>query len=325
MIVVTGASGLIGSFLIEALRQRGFQIKALSRRDFSAKNDSVLTWLQGDLLDPLFLSESLEGATHVFHCAGLVSYAPQDKDLLQKINVEGTANLVNACLEKGNIKLCHVSSIAAVEKEKNKTILDETAKWDLNAEHNAYSESKYHGEVEVWRGVAEGLSAVIVNPSVVLGPGNWEESSTQLFRYVHQEKPFYTEGSANFVDVRDVVEIMLQLAFSDIQSERFILNAGAMEYVDFFGSVAECFNKKAPSLKVSKPLAEVLWRLEHVRSLITGKKPLITKDTARITRRQQTYSSEKVKKVLNFGFRPLEETIAWSCAELQRQNAIPIN
>jgi nucleoside-diphosphate-sugar epimerase len=142
---------------------------------------------------------------------------------------------------------------------------------------------------------------------------------------VYQEKPFYTEGSANFVDVRDVVAIMLQLAFSDIQGERFILNAAAMEYSEFFGKVATCFNKKKPSLKISMPVAEILWRLEHVRSLITGKKPLITKDTARITRRTQTYSSEKVKKVLNFGFRPLEETIAWSCAELQRLNAIPIN
>jgi dihydroflavonol-4-reductase len=246
----------------------------------------------------------------------LVSYAPQDKDLLHKINVEGTGNLVNVCLEKKNIKLCHVSSIAAVEKEKNKPVSDENAKWDLNAEHNAYSESKYQAEVEVWRGMAEGLAAVIVNPTVILGPGNWEESSTRLFKYVYSEKPFYTEGTANFVDVRDVVDAMIQLTFSDVKGERFILNGGSMEYKDFFKQIAYRFNKKAPSLKLNKTMAEVLWRLESVRSFLTDKRPLITKDTTRITRRAQTYSSEKVKKVVNFGFRPLEETISWCAAEL---------
>jgi dihydroflavonol-4-reductase len=325
MIVVTGASGLVGSFLTEALRQQGHQVKALSRRDFSGRNTSGLTWLQGDLLDPVFLSDVLADATHVFHCAGLVSYAPQDKELLQKINVEGTANLVNACLEKGNIRFCHVSSIAAVEKEKNKPETDENAKWDLNAAHTAYADSKYQGEVEVWRGMAEGLSAVIVNPTIILGPGNWDESSTRLFRYVYDEKPFYTEGKANFVDVRDVVDLMLTLTFSEIRGERFILNAAGLEFQDFFKQIASCFGKKAPDLKISSILVELLWRLEHVRSLITGKRPLITKDTARTTRRNQTYSAGKIKKTLHFGFRPIEETIAWCCSELLRRNALPVN
>lgn len=324
MVVVTGATGLVGSFLVEELLKQGHQVKAISRRSFPSPNPTVLEWLQGDLLDPLFLSDAFAGATHVFHCAGLVSYAPQDKELLQQINVEGTANVVNTCLELGNIKLCYVSSIAAVENEKGKTEADEEAKWDLNSYHSAYADSKYEAELEVWRGISEGLNAVIVNPSIILGPGNWQESSTQLFRYVFNEKPFYTAGSANFVDVRDVVEIMLKLTFSEISGERFILNAGQMPYEDFFKTVANCFGKKAPGFKVGSGMANVLWRLEHVRSLLTGKRPLITRDTARITKRTHNYRAEKVKKVLTCKFRPLAETIAWSCTELKRRHTASV-
>lgn len=319
MVVVTGATGLVGSFLVTELLKNGHAVRAISRRTFTSPDPSVLEWLQGDLLDPLFLAEAFAGATHVFHCAGLVSYAPQDKELLQQINVEGTANVVNTCLELGNLKLCYVSSIAAVENEKNKTEADEEAKWDLNATHSDYAESKYQAELEVWRGISEGLPAVIVNPSIILGPGNWQESSTRLFRYVYDENPFYTAGAANFVDVRDVVEMMYKLAFSEVTGERFILNAGTLAYETFFKQVATCFGKKAPGLKVGPGLAGVLWRLEHVRSLLTGKRPLITRDTARITSRTHNYRADKVKKVLSCGFRPLPETIAWSCRELQRR------
>ncbi len=322
MVVVTGATGLVGSFLVEELLKHGHQVRAISRRSFPSPNPTVLEWLQGDLLDPLFLAEAFAGATHVFHCAGFISYAPQDKALLQQINVEGTANVVNTCLELENIKLCYVSSVAAVEKEKNKTEADENSKWDLNAEHTNYAESKYQAELEVWRGISEGLSAVIVNPSIILGPGNWEESSTRLFRYVFNEKPFYTAGAANFVDVRDVVEMMRQLTFSEVKGERFILNAGALTYEEFFKAVATCFGKKPPGFKVGPGLAGVLWRLEHVRSFLTGKRPLITRETARITKQPHIYRNDKVKKVLTCRFRPLNETIAWTCRELQRRNTL---
>ena len=325
MVVVTGATGLVGSFLVTELLKYGHKVRAISRRTFSSPDPSVLEWRQGDLLDPLFLAEAFAGATHVFHCAGLVSYAPQDKELLQQINVEGTTNVVNTCLELEDIKLCYVSSIAAVENEKNKSEADEDAKWDLNASHSDYAESKYQAELEVWRGISEGLTAVIVNPSIILGPGNWQESSTRLFRYVFEENPLYTAGAANFVDVRDVVEMMYKLAFSEVEGERFILNAGPMAYETFFKEVANCFGKKAPGFKVGSKLAGILWRLEHVRSLITGKRPLITRDTARITARKHNYRADKVKKVLSCEFRTLEETIAWSCKELQRRHAIAVS
>ncbi|TPE44873.1 NAD-dependent epimerase/dehydratase family protein [Pontibacter mangrovi] len=322
MVFVTGGSGLIGSFLIPELVRQGHQVKALYRRQVPAiAGADQVQWVEGDILDPALLREVLADVKYVFHCAGLVSYAPQDEELLKQVNIEGTANVVDACLEAGSIKLCHVSSIAAVGRPKKVEVLTESAKWDPAADLSAYASSKYFGELEVWRGVAEGLDAVIVNPSIILGPADWNRSSTQLFRYVYNERPFYTIGEANFVDVRDVVEAMVQLTFSEISGERFILNAERMAYKSFFEKVAGCFNKKAPATKVPPLLAEVVWRLEHARAWLTGARPLITKDTARVSRKAHFFSSEKIRQMLGFEFRPVSESVHWVCGELQGQMA----
>ncbi|WP_114782233.1 NAD-dependent epimerase/dehydratase family protein [Botryobacter ruber] len=319
-VFVTGGSGLIGSFLLEALVAQGYTVKALYRGQVPAVSVArKVQWLEGDVLDPVMLREALQGVQYVFHCAGLVSYAPQDSELLRQINVEGTANVVDACLEAGDVKLCHVSSIAAVGRPKGVAVLTEKNKWDQAEEHSAYASSKYFGELEVWRGVAEGLKAVIVNPSVVLGPADWNRSSTRLFRYVYNENSFYTTGTANFVDVRDVVEAMLRLTFSEISSERFILNAGQLEFKKFFELAARCLGKKAPAWRVVPALAEVVWRLEHVRSLLTGAKPLITKDTARVSGKSHLFSNEKIKQATGLEFRPVGETIGWTCSQLLQQ------
>ncbi|WP_347157196.1 NAD-dependent epimerase/dehydratase family protein [Pontibacter chitinilyticus] len=320
MVFVTGGSGLIGRFLIEALLERGHAVKAVYRGqvpDYSGA--AKVQWLEGDILDPAFLRSALQDVTYVFHCAGLVSYAPQDKELLKQVNIQGTANVVDACIEQASIKLCHVSSIAAIGRPKGATILTEANKWDAAEEHSAYANSKYLGELEVWRGVAEGLDAVIVNPSVVLGPANWHRSSTQLFRYVYNQHAFYTTGRANFVDVRDVVEAMLQLSFSDMSGERFILNAGQLTYKEFFKQAAAGMSRRAPSWRVPPLLAELVWRLEHTRAWFTGSRPLITKDTARVSGKSHLFSSDKVRQALGFEFRALPETIAWSCRQLLQQ------
>ncbi len=318
MVFVTGGSGLIGSFLIASLLEQGHAVKACYRGQLPAlPNAAKVQWLEGDILDVTFLRKALQGVSHVFHCAGLVSYAPQDEDLLKHINIDGTANIVDACLEQQpSIKLCHVSSIAAIGHTRGAAILTEADKWDAAAPHSAYASSKYLGELEVWRGVAEGLEAVIVNPSVVLGPADWNRSSTQLFKYVYDQRAFYTKGSANFVDVRDVVEAMLRLTFSDVKGERFILNAGLLSYKDFFDEAAACLNRKAPSISVPQLATEIVWRLEYIRSWVTGSRPLITKDTARVVKRKHLYSHEKVRQAISLTFRPLSESIAWSCSQL---------
>ena len=324
-VFVTGGSGLIGSFLIPALLDKGFKVKASYRGHVpKLPGSDQVQWLEGDILDPMFLRAALEGVEYFFHCAGLVSYAPQDKELLKQVNIEGTANVVDACLEHGGVKLCHVSSIAAIGKPKGSTLLTENTKWDAATYHSAYASSKYLGELEVWRGISEGLQALIVNPSVILGPADWNRSSTQLFKYVYNERPFYTEGGANFVDVRDVVEAMIRLTLSDISGERFILNAGEMRYKAFFEAVADCFGKKAPSIKVPPALTEVVWRLERLRTWVTGGRPLITKETARITGKHHVYSNEKVQKATGMNFIPVKDSLEWVCRELKpaAQNAV---
>ncbi len=323
MIFVTGGSGLIGSYLIPALVEQGHQVRALYRGQVPAipAADKV-EWLEGDIQDIVLLREALQGVTYVFHCAGLVSYDPQDKELLKQVNIEGTANVVDACLETGSIKLCHVSSIAAIGRPVKATILTEKSKWDPAEYHSAYASSKYLGELEVWRGISEGLDAVIVNPSVVLGPANWDRSSTRLFKYVYNNNAFYTGGKANFVDVRDVIEAMLRLTFSEISGERYILNAEQLAYKDFFAEVAACLNRKAPKYRVNPVVAELVWRAERMRSWLTGARPLITKDTARVSAKNHLFSNDKVRQAIGLEFRPLSQTISWTCAGLLQQHAV---
>ncbi|GEO04881.1 NAD-dependent epimerase [Adhaeribacter aerolatus] len=321
MIFITGGTGLIGSFLIRNLLAEGAALKVLYRQHIPSEFEqkSNIEWIKGDILDTALLRDLMPGITQVYHCAGLVSYAPQDAALLKEINVTGTANIVNVCLENPGVKLCHVSSVAAIGHVKGQQVLTEATKWDLNASHSAYANSKYFGELEVWRGIAEGLPAVIVNPSVILGPAaDWSRSSTQLFKYVFEEHKFYTRGGANFVDVRDVIMAMTALMQADITGERFILNAGLLSYEAFFMQVARGLQKKAPSVKVPGLLTEIIWRAEAMRSFFTRKRPLITKETARIAKKNHLYSNEKIKTKLQFKFIPLEKTILWCCQELNQ-------
>ncbi|MFD2787682.1 NAD-dependent epimerase/dehydratase family protein [Hymenobacter rubripertinctus] len=325
MILVTGGSGLVGSFLITELLGRGLSVRALYREKIPvAAHPGRVEWVQADIRDVLAVRAALAGITHVFHCAGLVSYAPQDEEALLRVNVEGTANIVDACLEQPGIRLGFVSSVAALgqvpaaqQQAPGPLLVDEQAKWDLGAEHNAYATSKYLAELEVWRGVAEGLWAVMVNPAVILGPGNWQRSSTRLLRYAYQEHRFYTPSTMNLVDVRDVVAMLAQLTLNTERSgERYVLSAGSLPLRELLTQVAACFGKRPPTVPVPGWAGEVVWRLEHVRAVLTGARPLITKATARAGRRPLEYRADKIRRELGQEFRPLPETIRWCCEQL---------
>ena len=332
MIFVTGGTGLIGSFLLRALRARGLAVRALHRGAVPTTAAPGVEWLAGDLLDTNLLRAALTpDVTHVFHCAGLVSYALQDEDLLLSVNVQGTAAVVDACLERPGIRLAHVSSVAALGGPATNgsttpplvpRTVTETATWDLGAAHPAYATSKYLGELEVWRGVAEGLSAIIVNPSVILGPGDWHRSSTRLLRYAYQQHYFYTNGLVNFVDVRDVVAQLLALALDQpaLSGERFILSAEAVALADFFRQAATAMQRRPPTVAVPDWAAEIIWRLEHARAMRTGARPLITRDTARAGRQPLVYTHAKVQSATGLKFRPLVDTLAWCAAELTRNS-----
>ena len=339
MIFVTGGTGLIGSFLLQELRARGLAVRALHRGAVPpavAAMAAGTEWVPGDLLDTELLHQCLSpDVTHVLHCAGLVSYAPQDEDALLATNVVGTAAVVDACLARPGVRLGHVSSVAALGGPGGKagatgtqaapTVVDEHATWDLGAAHGAYATSKYLGELEVWRGVAEGLSAVVVNPSVVLGPGDWGRSSTRLLRYAAEEHRFYTPGLVNLVDVRDVVAQLLHLALArpELSGERFVLSAGALPLGELLAAAAAGFGKQPPTVAVPDWAAEVIWRAEHARALLTGARPLITRDTARAGRRPLRYAGHKAEIATGLPYRPLADTIAWSVAGLQTLAAPP--
>lgn len=336
MVFVTGATGLIGSFLLLELQARGLAVRALHRGTAPVENFPGVEWVQGDILDATLLASAISSeVTHVFHCAGLVSYAPQDEDALLQTNVEGTAAIVDACLARPGIRLGYVSSVAALGPPAEPTgeqvvatqqVVTEKATWDLGASHPAYATSKYLGELEVWRGAAEGLAAVIVNPSVVLGPGDWQRSSTRLLRYAYDEHRFYTKGLLNFVDARDVVTHLARLVL-DLPprpgTERYILNGGAYPLGDFLREAAAAFGRRPPTVAVPDWAAEIIWRLEHGRAVLTGARPLITRDTARAGRQHIYYDASKVQLATGLGFRPLSETIAWATQGLKTNRTSP--
>lgn len=319
-VLITGATGLVGSAVARRFLSEGYAVYALVRensdRSLLADLEGKIHWVAGDILDIPSLEEAVKGMDFVIHTAAIVSFVPRDRDTMYKINVEGTANLVNVCLKKDIKKLCHISSIAAIGRPDSRkmvpgqeVVLDENQRWEDSPENSEYAKTKYLSELEVWRGIAEGLNAVIVNPTIILGEGDWNKSSTQLFRYVYQEKPFYTEGLANVVDVLDVMEVVYRLVISNISGERFLLNAGSISYQNLFNTMADAMHKKRPHFKVSSGLASVIWRIEAVRTWLLGTKPLITKETAQSASRKIRYDNQKVRSALSFEFQPIKKTV----------------
>lgn len=320
-VLVTGGAGLLGSALISQLLSHGKKVTAIYNNKIPVGFEkAALKTVKCNILDVIGLEEVMEGVDELYHCAGKVSFAPGKVQELFKINVEGTANVVNAALNAGVKKMVHVSSVAALGRIREVEPITETMQWTEETSNSKYGQSKYLGELEVWRGIAEGLNAVIVNPSIILGPGDWNESSTEIFRSVYHESPWYTDGTTGFVDAADVAKAMILLMESEISAERFILSGENKSYQELFNKIADAFNKKRPSKKVTPLLAAIVWRLESVKSRVTKKSPLITKETAATALAKVTFDNSKIKKFLpTFNFRPLDETIHATCTVLQQK------
>jgi nucleoside-diphosphate-sugar epimerase len=317
--LVTGASGLLGVYLIRELLKTNEPVIAIYRSkiplQLSPEEQAQVNWIQGDILDVMFLAEVMEDCDKVYHCAGLVSFSPKRIKDLFKINVDGTANVVNACLAAGVSKLIHVSSVASLGRKRNGQTVTENVKWDDNANPSVYGKTKYLGELEVWRGIAEGLNAVIVNPVIILGKGDWHSGSGATFKNAYNEFPWFTEGSSGFVDGEDVAKAMVMLMDSEITAERFILSAENWTYRGLFTAMAKGFGKKPPSRKVTPWLAALVWRLEAIKGWITGQDPLLTKETAETAQQTVKFDNTKILKTLqDFSFKPLQQTIEESCS-----------
>jgi dihydroflavonol-4-reductase len=328
MILVTGGTGLVGAHLLYELTRSGQQVKALRRpqsntnwvrKIFSYYCFNVdelfarIDWVEGDILDYLSLEEALKGVTSIYHCAAIVSFHGDDNDMMLNNNVKGTGNLIDAAIHNGVSRFCHVSSIAALGKTQDGSQITEDTYWTPSKRKSGYSLSKFFSEMEVWRGIEEGLDAVIVNPSIIMGPGNWEIGSPKLFQSIWKGLNYYTKGISGFVDVRDVVKAMILLMedqqFVQVKNQRFILNAGNLSYQDFFNKIADGLNRPRPRSFASDVKLHIAWRMAKAASFFTGKRPLITRDAVSGSNQKNQYSGEKITKTNGFEYRSLDASI----------------
>lgn len=313
-IFLTGGTGFLGSYLLRMLVSRGAEVTALKREhskmDLVADVAHRVRWITGDILDVPVLEDAMEGIDQVYHAAAIVSFLPKDRQRMMKINVEGTANVVNVAMYRGVKKLGYVSSVAAIGRMADSKIISEKNKWENSGENTQYAISKYLAEQEVWRGTIEGLPAVMINPTIVVGAGFWNETSVKFFKQINDGLRFYTEGATGFVDVRDAARSLIQLMESDIQNQRYLLNGENMAYLQFFTEIAHALGKQPPSILASAFLRQLVWRMEWLRSKITGSNPFITKETAQTASHQYQYVNQKIVETLGYEFRPISETIA---------------
>ncbi len=318
MIAISGANGLLGSFIVRKLidGQKPFVALKRSGSDTSLLNDVAekITWRDADILNPLSLEEALKDCTHVIHSAAVVSYNTHRANEIMEINAIGTRNVVNACLEQNMRKLVHISSVAALGRQKDQTLIDESNKWVDSPFNSVYAKSKYKAELEVFRGQEEGLNTLTLNPSVILAPADWHRSSAKIFRYAWKERPFYIDAYLNYVDVRDVAAIACEFADRNHSGERFIINAGNIPFKTLFEKIAAHFKVQTPRIRLSKKMLMMAAKLESIRTFATGSEPMITHETAQIADTRFFYDNKKIKKILNFEFQSIDNTLEWCCS-----------
>ncbi len=323
MIFVTGGTGLVGSHLLYNLCKNNNDIIALKQNTsnidnvkniFSIYNDNYkklfekIKWVNGDIRNNFLITELTKNATTVYHTAAYVSYNKRDKQKIYDINVNGTRNIVNACLINNIPELCYISSIASLGEAINNELINEETPWKDNNNTN-YSKSKYLAELEIWRGIAEGLNTVIINPSVILGPGFWNKGSSAIFSTIKNGLKYYTNGSTGFVDVRDVVNILIELKNKKAYNQRFIASAENIAYKEIFTKIAKKLNVKPPEKYATPFLTKTAYNIENIKSFIFNTNPLITKETAKTAHKKLLYSNKKITNYLDYKFIEIYKSI----------------
>lgn len=313
MILVTGASGFIGRHLVNHLSQQGLQVRALYNShepEEELKKMPGVVWQKCDLLDVFAVEEVMEGVDEIYHCAAVVSFMRKDRERLLHFNVESTANIVNQALEQDVRKMVYLSSVAALGRNELTKEITEEEQWEESKYNSVYALSKHLAEMEVWRAMGEGLNAVIVNPGIVLGEGNWNYGSARLMKLVYNEFPFYTAGINSWVDVQDVVKAMYGLMKSDVEAERFILSEGNHAYREVFGQMAKALGKRPPYIKANRLMTGLVWRWNRLRNVIFGSTVTVTKETARTSQKKVFYNNTKLQQYLpGFSYTPQHQTI----------------
>jgi dihydroflavonol-4-reductase len=319
MILVTGATGFLGSELAMQLAGQGVRIRC-TRRVNSIIPDILLPyqvqWVDADMMDIFALEDALKGITQVYHCAAWVSLKQADKKQMINTNVTGTANLVNLCMLH-HIRLVHVSSVAAIGLAKPGDLITENHHLDQATETDGYAISKLESEMEVWRGIAEGLDAVIVNPAIIIGANAGTSGSGQLFETVRKGLKFYTAGSSGFVDVEDVAKCMIALMNSELHAERYIISAENRDFKQITAEIADSFNIKPPATFASAWMMGFAWRGAAIIGALTGKSPAIDKVSAQAATMIRNYDNSKIKKAVGVAFKPISDSIREVCERLQ--------
>ena len=323
MILITGGTGFLGSTLIRQLIDQGIDVIAIKRAQSTIPtpllSSSLIQWVDADINNYFELKDALEGVTKVYHCAAMVSYQKKDAKSLFKVNVEGTTNVVNLCLEKG-IRLLHVSSIAALGTNRDNIPVSEEDQWEHNSLTSNYSLSKYQAEMEVWRGITEGLNAVIVNPSVILGASASDKGSGAIFSMIDKGLRFYPTGSVGVVDVEDVASIMIQLMErEDVTAERYIINNLNISNKDLLSVASVLMNKPQPTIEVSETMLQIASTVSSLLSIFKKSNATLTKETAVASSAKLHYSNAKIQALLNHSYRPLEQTLKEIAALYNKQ------
>ena len=324
MIYLTGGTGLLGSHLLYTLVQKGYAVRAL-RRSEMASNETLkvfgyyekdprtlfnkIEWVEGNLLDMPVIKDHLDGIEEIYHSAAMVSFDARDRKKMEAINIGGTAQLVDLAMLKNIKKFCFVSSVAAIGPRVGDHPADESCIWEKNNESHWYSWTKFKSEMEVWRGIAEGLQAVIVNPSIILGTGNWHRGSGQMFTTIHKGLAFYPPGITGYVAVEDVVNIMITLMEKGYFGERYIVTAEDLYFKDLFKWIAEALGSKTPGIKTKPWMMAVAWRLMWLYSKMSGNPPKITRESAKAGFNIRYFSNDKIKNLIGYDFMSIRESI----------------
>ncbi|QTD36540.1 SDR family oxidoreductase [Polaribacter batillariae] len=323
MILVTGGTGLVGAHLLYHLVKSDEKIRAIYRskekidavkKVFSYySNDATLIakieWFKADITEVPTMIPAFVGVKKVYHCAAFISFNPKDYREMRKVNIHGTAIIVNLSIDAKVDKLCFVGSIASVGDAVNGGLITEENEWNKEADNSGYSITKFGAEMEVWRASQENVKVAIVNPGVILGSGFWDTGSGKLFTQIYNGFKYYTEGVTGFVGVQDVVKAMILYMNSNVKNERFILVSENKSFKEIFFLIADAFGKKRPSKKVKPWQTVIFWRFSAFVSKITGVAPLLSKYSARSAHSVSKYSSEKFKKTFNFQFEKIENVI----------------
>jgi len=324
-ILVTGGSGLLGSYLIRWFLQKGYSnITATYHQTRETIPEDIrdgVIWLPLALPDKQACTDVTKGQDWVIHAAGYVSYTPADKYKLLDINQTGTEQMVNACIDQNVSHFIYVGSIGALGRETDHLTLNEKSEWVENAWSTSYGLSKYLGELEVWRAAAEGLKVSVVLPSIILGSGDWDRSSLQMIKRIVSSPGYYPTGQTGFVDVRDVTAFIGLLLEKSIVGERWLLSGSSTPYGEIYKSVARHLGMEKTFKPAPKWLANLMLRSSH---LFKGKG--IGLEVLKHTYGTFSFDASKSLTVENFSYRSLEESLRDIAAGYrQNQPGLPLS